>query len=137
MRTIKYGVIHCAQTCEQDITAEDVDRWHKENGWSGIGYHYFVRRDGLVEKGRDEEKIGTHVKGHNSDSIGICYAGGVDKKGKESDNKTDKQSFSMILLVHYLKSKYPGIQILGHRDFQGVKKFCPSFDVTEWLQEKY
>lgn len=134
MRQIDYGVMHCSGTPPSfDCTAKDVDNWHKQRGWKGIGYHYFIRRNGKVEKGRPEEEVGAHVYGNNSNSIGICYAGGVDEEGNPEDNRTIAQQVAIYKLLIYLVRKYPKIEILGHRDFPGVTKACPSYDVKKSL----
>ena len=86
MREIKKIVIHCSDSTWG--TSEDINRWHLERGWDGIGYHYVITNgrakstdsykeqdDGSIEKGRPVEKTGAHVRGHNSDSIGVCLIG--------------------------------------------------------------
>lgn len=129
MRAIDTIVVHCTATPKgQDVTAADVDRWHKERGFNGIGYHYLVRLDGRIERGRAESEPGAHVAGHNSNSIGVCYAGGCDAGMKPADTRTEAQKASLKKLLIELKSRYPQAAILGHRDFPGVAKACPSFD---------
>jgi len=82
------------------------------------------------------EISGAHVKYHNSDSIGICYAGGIDENMKPCDTRTEAQKNSMEMLVSILLIVYGNhIDVLGHRDFKGVKKACPSFDVRSWWKE--
>lgn len=136
MRRIDYIVIHCADTlAEQQITAADVDAWHKARGWKGIGYHFFIRRNGLTEPGRMIDTPGAHVRGYNSHSIGICYAGGRGADGQPEDNRTPEQLESMVVLVKTLKKMFPEAEVLGHRDFEGVTKACPSFDVKEWVDD--
>ena len=61
------------------VDAKLVDDWHKQRGWSGIGYHFFIKRDGQIELGRPLQKQGAHTKNQNKNSIGLCYAGGVDE----------------------------------------------------------
>ena len=81
-RTITELIVHCSATPEGvDYTVDDIRRWHKQQGWSDIGYHYVVYRNGLIVDGRDVDLIGAHCLkgGHNTHSIGICYVGGVDK----------------------------------------------------------
>lgn len=78
MREIKSIILHCSATPEgKDFTVADITRWHKERGFRTIGYHYVVYRDGTVHKGRPVEQIGAHCEGHNKDSIGVCYIGGL------------------------------------------------------------
>lgn len=130
MRKINEVIIHCSATPEgKDFTVADIDRWHKQRGFRKIGYHYVVYRDGTYHTGRSIEEIGAHCTGHNSNSIGICYIGGVAKDGKTpKDTRTDAQKKTLITLVRTMKAKYPGIKIHGHRDY--ANKACPSFDAT-------
>jgi len=130
MREINKIVVHCSATPpDMYVDKAMIDRWHKERGWSGCGYHYVIKRDGQIELGRPIEKIGAHVKGHNKTSIGICYCGGVDGEMKEQDNRSDSQKESLLLLIMLLKNIFPEAVVHGHRDFS--TKFCPSFDATE------
>lgn len=133
MRKINYIVVHCTATPEgKDFKAKDIDRWHKERGWKGIGYHYVVDLDGTIEKGRNESEIGSHVAGHNKDSIGVVYVGGLDKDGKTpKDTRTEAQKEALWKILIALIIKYPDATIMGHRDFKGVSKACPCFDVQK------
>jgi N-acetylmuramoyl-L-alanine amidase len=110
----------------------DIDRWHKARGWRGIGYHYVIYRDGSVHAGRPVEQIGAHCTGHNANSIGICYIGGVAADGKTpKDTRTPAQRIALRELVEELRAKYPGATVHGHREF--APKACPSFDVQTEL----
>ena len=128
MRPINKIIVHCTATPEgRAVTVADVDKWHKENGWAGIGYHYLIGINGEIWKGRDEAKVGAHTVGYNQYSIGIAYAGGMTKDMKKSkDTRTPKQKASLLKLISDLKVKYPGAKVYGHRDFSS--KDCPSFD---------
>ena len=127
MREIDKIFIHCSATPpHMHVDAKIIDKWHKERGWSGIGYHYVIKRDGQIELGRPIEKIGAQVKGHNKSSIGVCYCGGVDDKMEPEDNRTGQQIDSLLMLLKYLKNIFPNAVIHGHRDFS--PKACPSFD---------
>lgn len=112
-----------------DFHRQDVDRWHKQRGWKGIGYHYLITLDGTVEVGRKEEEIGAHTVNYNKNSIGICYVGGLDKNGKPKDTRTTQQKAAMYKLLTDLKKKYPKATIHGHYEF--AKKSCPCFNVKE------
>ena len=131
MRKINEIIIHCADTPEgRNEKAADIDRWHKAQGWQGIGYHYVVDLDGTIEPARDIEKAGAHCTGHNANSIGIVYIGGRCKDaGTPKDTRTDAQKTSLVLLLKYLRAKYPDAKIYGHRDF--AQKACPCFDAKE------
>ena len=130
---IKYLIVHCSATVDGvDFRAKDIGKWHKQQGWSGIGYHYVIDMDGTVEKGRDESKVGAHCYGHNSESLGICYIGGLSKvsssdgKYTPKDTRTEAQKAALIKLLKELKLKYPKAKIVGHSKF--AKKACPCFD---------
>lgn len=136
---IKKIIIHCTATrATQDITAQDVHTWHQRRGWSGIGYHYLIRRDGVIERGRALDTIGSHCRGENRDSVGIAYAGGVEEDGKTPvDNRTPAQKQSLKRLVHVLSFylNIPVREIYGHHQFSA--KACPSFIVPEWVLNDY
>ena len=135
-RTIHYLVIHCSATPEgRAHTAKDIDLWHKQRGFTEIGYNYVILLDGTIELGRDVDKIPAHVDGYNKDSIGICYIGGVDKNTLQpKDTRTLFQKEALIKLLKELKKLYPDAEIQGHRDFAGVKKACPCFNAKEEYQ---
>lgn len=128
MRKINKIIIHAADTpADMDIGAAEIDRWHKERGWDGIGYHYVIRRDGTLERGRDESVQGVHAAGHNANSIGVCLVG-----GKPDCNYTSAQWSCLDALVNDLIRRYPDSEVIGHRDVS--KKPCPMFDVKAWAQ---
>jgi N-acetylmuramoyl-L-alanine amidase len=131
-------VIHCTATraIQSNIGAKDVRQWHLQKGWSDIGYHYVIKRNGAVEKGRDIGIVGAHVEGHNADSIGISLVGGLnDDTWKPENNYTPQQWESLEKLVSTLTKKYPAAKVLGHRDFAGVKKACPCFNAKTWAKK--
>lgn len=128
MRNINLIIIHCTATQEgKDFKAKDIDKWHKQRGWKGIGYHYVVDLDGTVEKGRPIEQVGAHCTGKNKNSIGIVYVGGLDKNGNPKDTRTPEQKEALWDLLRQLLCKYPKATIHGHNEFSN--KACPCFDV--------
>lgn len=130
MRNINLIIVHCSATPEgRNVAMADIDRWHRERGFDGIGYHYVVYIDGSVHEGRPLNKVGAHCKGHNAHSIGICYVGGVDLNGKPKDTRTLAQKDALVNLLMRLKRRFPKAVIRGHRDF--AAKACPSFDATK------
>lgn len=136
MRAINHIIFHCTATKEhQDFRAADIDRWHKERGWSGIGYHYVVRLDGSLEKGRPDAKIGAHVKGHNHDSLGVVYVGGLDKNGKPKDTRTPAQKRKLLELAKKLKCDHPQADLSGHRDFSPDLNGNGIIEPFEYLKE--
>lgn len=130
-RYINEIIVHCSATPEgKDFTVADIKKWHLARGFSDVGYHYIIYRDGSINKGRDESKIGAHCTGHNSYSIGVCYIGGVAKDGKTpKDTRTDAQKKSLLSLLRELQERYPKATIHGHREF--ANKACPSFDAKK------
>lgn len=130
-RNIKEIIVHCSATPEgKNYTVDDIRRWHKQQGWSDIGYHYVVYLDGTVHDGRDVDISGAHCTNHNSYSIGVCYVGGVATDGKKAkDTRTPEQKEGLLRILTELKQLYPNASIHGHRDF--ANKACPSFDATK------
>ena len=130
MRLINEIIIHCSATkAGQDFDVNDIDRWHKERGWKGVGYHYVIKLDGTIQEGRPLDQVGAHCTGHNKKSIGICYIGGLDKSGKPKDTRTVAQKESLRLLVNQLLERFPGSKVYGHNEF--APKHCPCFCVSK------
>lgn len=131
MRRINEIIVHCSATPEgKDFTVQQIDSWHRQRGFSCIGYHYVIYRDGSIHRGRPENHVGAHCIGHNANSIGICYIGGCASDGKTpKDTRTDAQRAALVKLLRELKAKYTVAAIHGHRDF--APKTCPSFDATQ------
>ena len=122
-------VIHCSDTpAGRDISAQDIRQWHVEgNGWRDIGYHYVIRVDGTLEKGRPDNEPGAHARGHNHNSIGICLVGGTD-----GATFTTAQWRTLEGVVRTLLCQHQGSRVIGHN--QVSEKQCPCFDVTAWVQ---
>ena len=147
MRNIDSIIVHCSATkAGQDFTAADIDCWHRERGFNGIGYHYVIRLDGKLEKGRDVSLAGAHCRGWNERSVGICYIGGLDENGRPADTRTNAQKRVLYQIIMDLQREYNILQVLGHRDTSpdlngdGViepyeyVKACPCFDVRAFLR---
>lgn len=101
-------------------SVESIHQAHKNNGWAGIGYHYYVRKDGKIYKGRPDDVIGSHCSGHNSNTLGICAEGdyeNTDKAMPEAQKKALKE------LVAYLKNKYGISKVSKHKDYNNTD--CP------------
>ena len=142
MRLIDEIVVHCTATnakwyeskSAEDVVAE-IRRWHtEERGWSDIGYHAIVHRDGSVAHGRSDDRKGAHVAGRNSTTLGVSLVGGRGgvANGKFNDNFTPEQDASLRKLIDEYKEKYPAIKtVSGHNDY--ASKACPGFNVGEWL----
>lgn len=123
-------VVHCSATRNKpSIDWKSIDKMHRQRGWLCIGYHFVIKTDGTIQQGRRVDEIGAHVSGHNDDTIGICLIGGYNGK---KDFKGEQME-ALRSLIAYLRSEYPDADVLGHRDFKGVNKECPCFDVREWF----
>jgi N-acetylmuramoyl-L-alanine amidase len=136
MRRLTEIIVHCTATREgKNYTVEDIRRWHKERGFSDIGYHYVIYLDGSVHEGRPIEKVGAHCSGHNANSIGIAYVGGLDKDGNPKNTLTPRQEESLFNLILELENKYPSIRsVNGHNTY--APKACPCFNVRQWFNLK-
>lgn len=151
MNKIDSIIIHCSATrAGQDLRAKDIDRMHRQRGFSCIGYNFVVDLDGTVENGRRLTMEGAHCnsKGfsgvsYNKHSIGICYIGGLDASGRPADTRTDEQKVALRNLVAKLCKEYDIIELLGHRDTspdldgsgevepREFIKACPCFEVRD------
>lgn len=135
-------IVHCADTSvSMDIGVEEITKWHKARGWVTIGYAHVIRRNGVVELGRDldgdgdaADEIGAHAAGFNKRSIGICLAGGKGDNGAAQCNFTTKQWKSLRALIMYYERRFPGIRTIGHCDVN-AEKACPCFNVKLWYKE--
>ena len=151
MRAITGIVIHGAWTKPGvDSDVKEIRSWHRDRGFSDIGYHYVIRRDGTLEEGRPIEKAGAHVKGHNQDTIGVCLVGGRDDEGQHTRgleefakqevlwefNYTMAQMETLRTIVKKLQAEHRVADVRGHRDYPGVTKRCPGFDVRAYFSEK-
>ena len=122
-------VLHHAAA--QNCTIYNVHQWHLANGWSGCGYHYLVRKDGRIFRGRPDDTIGSHAKGYNSTSLGVCFEGDFEK-----EMPTQVQINAGLELVSYLKKKYNIKQIKGHG--QLLNTSCPGrlFSMEQFIGKK-
>jgi hypothetical protein len=146
MRMLDTIIVHCTATRADwwaDRRSEDklaeCRKWHTDpppngRGWSDIGYHYLIDRDGTVLEGRPIERAGAHAKGHNAHSVGISLWGG---HGGTQDDKfeehfTPEQDRALRRLIAQLRMEYPAIKsVIGHNEVS--PKMCPCFQVTEWM----
>ena len=102
----------------KNCSAEDIQRWHLNNGWSGAGYHFLVRKDGTIYRLRPEDKVGAHAYGSNYNSLGICFEGDyMEEDMQEAQKEAGKE------LVAYLKNKYNITTVQAHRDVCATS--CP------------
>ncbi|MES2042591.1 MAG: N-acetylmuramoyl-L-alanine amidase [Pseudomonadota bacterium] len=130
---IAFITIHCAATPRgRDVKAATIGQWDIAK-FGQISYHYVIELDGTVVQTLRHDQKGAHVGGHNTGNLGICYVGGVEADNTPADTRTAAQKTAMATLVTRLRAEHPRAVVLGHRDWAGVVKACPSFDVKSWL----
>ncbi len=130
-RKITEIILHCTASKEgAPTTVEAIRNYHVNNrGWKDIGYHYVVYLDGSIHEGRDIDLTGAHCTGHNANSVGVVYVGGIDADGKPKDTRTVAQKKALVKLVKRLLTIYnlPSSKVYGH--YQFANKACPSFKI--------
>lgn len=109
-------ILHHAEASRASV--EEVNRWHLERGWTGIGYHFYIRKDGKVYRGRPEWSVGAHAQGHNSRAIGICVEGSYMRETMPA-----AQLNALKELIRTMMAKYPGAKLLRHKDVNSTD--CP------------
>ena len=131
-----YIVVHCSKTSEtEDIGVNELRAQAIEDGWSDVGYHFVIKRDGTVEEGRGIDTVGGHLFGWDSVCLGICLIGDIGPNigGESTTNYTEAQTRSLIELLVKLREKYVSA-ICSPFDFPGVTDSSPYFDVKEWVK---
>lgn len=134
-------IVHCSATRPdwmegrpiQEKRAE-IRRWHLANGWSDIGYHWLIDRDGKVANGRAEAVVGAHVAGHNTGTIGICLIGGHGSSAEDrfTQNFTSAQDLTLRQLIQSIGMRTQVRKISGHNEY--AAKACPGFHVGGWYK---
>jgi len=141
MRHLDEIIVHCAATPPDWLSGKDlktkiktIRAWHvNDRGWSDIGYHFVIDRDGAVGTGRSVAVAGAHTSGHNANSIGICLLGGKGSwpTDRFSDHYTPEQAKALYTLIEELRADHPTIvTVNGHNQYSS--KGCPGFNVPEW-----
>jgi N-acetylmuramoyl-L-alanine amidase len=133
--------VHCAATRPSWMEGfplaskvAEIRRWHvRERGWKDIGYHWIIDRDGQVAPGRSETQVGSHVKGHNTGSIGVCLIGGHGSAADDEflKNFTPAQDRALRGVIFDIKQRANITAIRGHNEV--AAKACPGFNVGKWL----
>lgn len=136
-RKITEIIVHCTATPEgRNFTVADIRAGHLARGFVDIGYHYVIYLDGSVHEGRSIHQTGAHCAGHNQNSIGISYVGGVEADGRTpKDTRTKEQKAALVTLLADLCKLYklPVTRIFGH--YQFANKACPSFRIEPLREE--
>ena len=119
INTVKRIIVHCsASDAPEADNIATIRKWHQLRGWDDVGYHFFIRKDGAIEKGRDVKYVGAHAKGHNHDSIGICLSGDKDF--------TLDQYIALGALLQVIEIEYGHMTVHPHNEFN-ENKTCPNF----------
>ena len=139
-RKIDLLVLHCSDTRpDQDFTIEKLMTSHRAKGYGAYpGYHLYVRRDGTLFYCRPVAERGCHVKGYNTNSIGICYEGGhsCSPDVKYEDNRTAEQMVALDEVLRILHEIYPDARIVGHCELN-PHKACPCLDPPASVEYQY
>ena len=148
-RPVDKVVVHSSATPpSMDVGVREIGLWHRYRGFNEVGYNFVIRRNGVIELGRDLEKTPAHVRGYNRTSVGICLIGGIDEEGQAENNFTDEQFKSLRSFLNGIFFFHPELELFGHRDLSPDKngdgvisedeymKECPSFDVNQWYERK-
>jgi N-acetyl-anhydromuramyl-L-alanine amidase AmpD len=123
----KYLVLH--HEAASGSTAQEIHNYHLRNGWAGIGYHYYIRKDGSIYRGRPEDTVGAHTEDYNSVSIGICFEGNYETE----PTMPEAQFKAGQALIADIKTRYPDIVSKRHRDLNATAcpgKYFPYNDLT-------
>lgn len=124
-------IVHCSDTrTDQRFTVNDIRSWHVDgNGWSDIGYHYYIDLEGVCHNGRSIYLNGAHCKGHN-DTIGVCFEGGKLPNGEKWDKPNMKQLRAWGSLKANLEFTL-GTKFIVSGHYEYSSKTCPNFDVKQ------
>jgi len=141
MRSITGTIIHCTATragwWENKTTAEkvaEIKRWHTNKGWSDIGYHFLIDRNGTLAAGRPIERDGAHVRGHNRGTIGVSLFGGHGSNETDdfAENFTAAQDAALRKFLADMQARFGTMPVTGHNEY--AAKACPGFNVAKWLR---
>lgn len=144
MRPINEIVVHCSATRPSwmdgkspSAKVREIRLWHtRDNGWSDIGYHFVIDRDGTVVPGRPLERVGAHTMGRNTGTVGVCLIGGFGASATDAFEAhfTPSQDRALRALIADLQRKYGKLAVSGHN--QWAAKGCPGFNAPAWLAQK-
>ena len=121
-------VLHHSESTGTSV--EEINRWHLERGWTGIGYHFYIRKDGRIYRGRPEWAVGAHAQGHNSRAVGICCEGSY-----MTETMPQAQLDALKDLIRAMMAKYPGAKLLRHKDVNSTD--CPGVNFPWAEVQKY
>jgi hypothetical protein len=127
MRPIDTIVFHCSAS--DDPNADDISvirSWHLARGFKDVGYHFFIKKDGTIQEGRPLDRIGAHVAGHNTNTVGVCFHG--------VNNFTKEQMKAIHIVIANIEAAVgKKLKLSSHRDYTRLKT-CPNFVLEDFLQ---
>lgn len=143
MRPLHEIIVHCSATRPKWMEGEtlwaqrqEIKSWHVgDRGWSDIGYHFLIGRDGDVVNGRPLSRTGAHVRGRNTGTVGVCLLGGHGSNERDDfeEHFTEAQERALVTLIRRLMANYPTIaKVSGHNTY--AAKACPGFQAEEWWE---
>lgn len=133
---IRYIVVHCSATrASQPYPPEALERDHQARGFHSAGYHFYIRRSGIICPLRPLSQMGAHVLGYNRCSYGVCYEGGLDDDGRPADTRTPAQRTALLQLLQLLLKLAPQATILGHRDLSPDRNGDGRITPDEWIKQ--
>lgn len=128
-KLITHIVVHHSAS-HPNTTPEEIEKWHNERGFNGIGYHKVITADGVIHNARSEDEVPASVKNHNKGTLAVCLTGSFNR-----DKPTSFQLISLELLISEWKTKHPTAKIVGHREL--APTICPGDSLFAWLKAKY
>lgn len=144
MRPLSEIIVHCSATRPNWMDGKssaakvrEIRLWHtRDNGWSDIGYHFVIDRDGTVCAGRPLERVGAHTMGRNTGTVGVCLIGGFGSAATDRFDQhfTVSQDRALRALIADLQRKYGKLAVSGHN--QWAQKACPGFNAPAWFNRK-
>jgi len=128
-KVITHLVVHHSAS-HPNTTPKEIEKWHIERGFSGIGYHKIITADGIIHNARPEDEVPASIKGHNKGTLAVCLTGSFSR-----DTPTNYQLISLQVLLQEWKIRFPSAKIIGHRDLAATE--CPGDSLYAWLKSKY
>lgn len=128
-KVITHLVVHHSAS-HPNTTPQEIEKWHIERGFSGIGYNKIITADGIIHNARPESEVPASVKGHNKGTLAVCLTGSFSR-----DTPTNFQLISLQVLLQEWKIRFPSAKIVGHRDLGATE--CPGDNLYAWLKSKY
>ncbi len=132
MRDVHSIYVHHSASSRDDTTRDEINQWHRDRGWSGIGYHYVIEGDGSIVEGRPLWKAGAHVKGNNSKTVGICLTGNFEI---EQPSREQLESLWQLLEGTMANFNLQRHNVFGHKEWHQANTLCPGSKLLHYIEE--